>query len=222
MLKNICAILFLIIGSYVYAQQTDCVEKLRQISGQYSGECKKGMAHGKGVAQGVDRYEGDFFKGLPEGKGKYTWANGSFYDGEWKNGKREGMGKMVSGDTVVNGYWKADLYKGAMKMPSYAITLSRNVARFSITKSVESGNGVLVKIMLGGNENSEVEDLSLAYTSGTEYRNVGLYGIQNSAVPVDVTIRYRTWNQLHTAQYDVVFEFTIMEPGTWKVTLTNM
>lgn len=214
--------MFLTIGSYVYAQETNCVVKLLQISGQYSGECKKGMAHGKGVAQGVDRYEGDFFKGLPEGKGKYTWANGSFYDGEWKNGKREGMGKMVSGDTVVNGYWKADLYKGAMKMPSYAITLSRNVARFSIIKSVESGNGVLVKIMLGGNENSEVEDLSLAYTSGTEYRNVGLYGIQNSTVPVDVTIRYRTWNQLHTAQYDVVFEFTILEPGTWKVTLTNM
>jgi hypothetical protein len=214
--------LCLIIGSHVYAQQSSCLVKLPQISGQYSGECRKGLAHGQGLSRGIDTYEGDFFKGLPNGKGKYTWANGSYYDGDWKNGVREGIGRMVSGDTVVSGYWKADLYKGAKKMPSYTILLSRNVARYSIIKSVESGNGVLVKILLGGNDNSEVEDFSLAYTSGSEYRNAGIYGIQNSSVPVDVTIRYRTWNQLHSAQYDAVFEFTILEPGTWKVTLTNM
>ncbi len=222
MIKNICAVLILIIGSHVYGQQSPCLVKLQQISGQYSGECRKGLAHGKGVAQGIDRYDGDFFKGLPNGRGKYTWANGSYYEGEWKNGLREGVGKMVSGDSVVSGYWKADLFKGAKKLPSYTITLTRNVARYSVTKSVESGNGVLVKVMLGGNDNSEIEDLSLAYTSGTEYRNVGIYGIQNTTVPVDVTIRYRTWNQLHTAQYEAVFEVTILEPGTWKITLTNM
>ena len=222
MIKNICAIVLLFIGSNLYAQQSDCIVKLPQISGQYSGECKKGLAHGKGIARGMDRYEGDFYKGLPEGVGKYTWANGSYYEGEWKSGMREGQGKLVKGDTVTNGFWKADLYRGVKKMPSYSITLSRNVSRASIMKSVESGNGVQIKVLLGGNDNSEIEDLSLAYTSGTEYRNGGIYGIQNSSVPVDVTVRYRTWNQLHTAQYDVVFEFTIHDPGTWRVTLTNM
>lgn len=76
--------------------------------------------------------------------------------------------------------------------------------------------------MLGGVENSEVEDFSLAFTSGTEYRNVGTYGIQNSSVPLEVTVRYLTWNQLHTVQYEVLYEFTVLEPGTYNITLTNM
>jgi hypothetical protein len=80
----------------------------------------------------------------------------------------------------------------------------------------------MIKVLLGGSDNSEIEDFSLAYTSGSEYRNTGTYGIQNTTVPVDVTVRYRTWNQLHSAQYDVLFEFTILDPGTWNITLINM
>jgi hypothetical protein len=222
MMKYIFATLFLILGSYVFAQQTDCKVNLPAISGFYSGECRKGLAHGKGIAQGIDHYEGEFIKGLPEGRGTYKWANGSWYEGEWKKGMREGLGKLVSGDTVVTGNWKENQFKGNARIPSYTITAGRNVQRYTITRSIVSGNGVTVKLMLGGSDNSEVEDFSLAYTSGSEYRNVGTYGIQNSSVPLDVTIRYRTWNQLHTAQYDVLFEFTIIQPGTWNVTLINM
>ena len=38
-----------------------------------------------------------------------TWANGDKYDGEWKNGKREGHGVMeyINGSTY-NGKWKDD------------------------------------------------------------------------------------------------------------------
>ena len=75
--------------------------------------------------------------------------------------------------------------------------------------------------MRAGLENSEIEGLSLAYTSGEEYRSGSEIGIQNVRFPLDVKIKYRAWNQLHTAQYDVVFEFTIIELGTWEVTITN-
>jgi hypothetical protein len=213
---------FLILGNPVFVQQTDCKVKLPEISGSYSGECKKGLAHGKGTAQGIDRYEGQFFKGLPEGNGIYKWANGSYYEGEWKKGMRNGQGKFVSGDSVVTGFWKANQYQGRKQGPSYMITLSRNIARSTITKSVETSNGVRIKVMLGGVENTGIEDFSLAYTSGTEYRNVGTYGIQNSSVPLEVTVRYLTWNQLHTVQYEVLYEFTVLEPGTYNITLTNM
>ena len=222
MIKFICTLVFLVSASYTLAQQSDCTVKLPSIAGTYSGECKKGMAHGKGIAQGIDHYEGQFFKGLPEGIGVYKWANGSWYEGEWKSGLRNGQGKFVSGDSVISGYWKADIYKGKVRTASYKVMVSRNVARYTVTKSVESGNGVKIKILLGGNENSEIEDFSLAYSSGSEYKNVGTYGIQNASVPLDVTVRYRTWNQLHTAQYEILFEFVILDPGTWNVTIINM
>jgi|PlaIllAssembly_1097288.scaffolds.fasta_scaffold467121_1 hypothetical protein len=222
MIKYVLAVIFLISGIYGSAQETGCKVKILEISGSYSGECKKGLAHGHGIATGIDQYEGDFFKGIPEGRGKYKWANGSWYDGEWKNGMRNGEGKFVSGDTVIQGYWKADKYQGKVRTASYRIVVIRNVARYTITKSVEAANGVTIKVLLGGTDNSEIEDFSLAYTSGSEYRNTGTYGIQNTSVPLDVVVRYRTWNQLHSAQYDVLFEFTINDPGTWNVTIINM
>jgi hypothetical protein len=214
--------LLLLLGFNAYGQTGDCKVLIPNLAGTYSGECKKGLAHGNGVAQGIDRYEGNFFKGVPDGKGIYKWADGSSYDGEWKNGVREGIGRFVKGDSVAAGYWKGDKYQGNVKLPNYKITGSRNLQRYTFTKSVETQNGVRIKLMLGGAENTEVEDFSLAYSSGSEYRNVGTYGIQNSNVPLDVVVRYRTWNQLHSAQYDVFFEFTIHQPGTYNVILTNM
>ena len=49
-------------GVHVYAQQTDCKVTMPKLSGTYTGGCKKGLAQGKGIAQGVDRYEGQFYK----------------------------------------------------------------------------------------------------------------------------------------------------------------
>jgi hypothetical protein len=222
MLKSLFGLVFLTTFGIITAQQTECKVKLPAISGSYTGDCKKGLAQGHGIAAGVDRYEGEFIKGLPEGHGIYTWSNGSYYDGEWKAGKRNGQGKLVSRDSVLSGYWKTDRFQGAVLTPPFKISSSRNVQRSTIVKSVEIGNGVKIKLMLGGVDNSEVEDFSLAYSSGSEYRNAATYGIQNSGVPLDVTVRFKTWNQLHTLQYDVWFEFIILEPGTWNVTITNM
>jgi len=223
MLKNQILILsFLTCCCYVFPQQTGCKVKLFEISDSYSGDCKKGLAHGRGKALGVDSYEGEFIKGLPEGDGVYTWANGNYYEGKWKNGMMEGQGKMFKGDTIITGYWKANHYQGLTQIPSYKIVLSRNVSRFTFTRSNETSNGVKIKVMLGGVENVEIEDFSIAYSSGTEYRNIAAYGVQTSSVPLDVTVRYRSWNQLHTAQYDVIFEFTLLDPGVWNVTLFNM
>jgi hypothetical protein len=75
--------------------------------------------------------------------------------------------------------------------------------------------------MLGGTDNTTIEDFSFAYDSGQEYRMGNTYGIQNSSIPLEVKIRYRTWNQLHTVQYDVLFEFIINDSGTWDVVLSN-
>jgi hypothetical protein len=204
-----------------FAQQSECRVLKAEISGTYSGGCKNGLAQGKGIAQGTDQYEGQFSKGLPDGRGTYTWANGTYYDGQWKNGKKDGSGKMVYKDSVVTGYWIGDKYSGKKLISPYVVIYSTNVIRYSITKTSEMNEGVKIKIMLGGGFNSSVEDLSLAYDSGEEYRNGQIYGIQNTKFPLKVKVKYRSWNQLRTSQIDVQFEFTINFPGTWDVEITN-
>lgn len=221
MVNRLFLILILIFGYHVYAQQSDCKVIVANISGSYSGGCKNGLAHGKGIAQGIDRYEGQFRKGMPNGNGTYTWADGTLYEGQWENGIREGKGKMVYADSLVTGYWMGDRYVGKKLIPPYKITRSMSVSRSTIKKSVSSFDGVRIKFMQGGSDNTNIQDLSLVYSSGDEYRNGYIYGIQNTLFPLDVKIRYRSWNMLRTSQFNVSFEFTINEPGIWDVVITN-
>jgi hypothetical protein len=221
MINRLLLVGVLIFGNYVYGQQSDCKVTLHDLSGTYSGGCKNGLANGKGIAQGIDRYEGQFTKGMPDGKGIYKWANGTYYDGQFKNGMRDGKGKMVYKDSTVNGFWKENKYMGEKLIPPYRIIKSMSVARSSVTKSSDIPNGVKIRILQGGSDNKDIEDFSLAFSSGEEYHMGDTYGIQNTFLPLDVKIMYRSWNQLHTAQYNVEFEFTIYDPGTWNVVLSN-
>jgi len=102
--------------------QNDCKVLLDAIAGHYEGDCKKNLADGEGTAKGEDSYVGEFRKGLPDGLGKYTWANGNVYEGQFKKGLKEGKGKMsmVLPDgqaTSQTGYWKMDKYIGENESP---------------------------------------------------------------------------------------------------------
>ncbi|KAF9611255.1 hypothetical protein IFM89_028325 [Coptis chinensis] len=65
---------------------------------------------GEKVFPNGDRYAGSFKGLLPHGKGKYTWSDGTVYDGEWDHGKVTGAGnfRWTSGATyegeVSGGY----------------------------------------------------------------------------------------------------------------------
>ena len=131
------------------------------------------------------------------------------------------MGKMVYGDSLVTGYWKEDRYLGEKVIAPFRIMSSMSVARSTIRKTISYGTGVKIKILLGGSDNTDIENFSLAYDSGNEYRLGNIYGIQDAYFPLYVKVMYRTWNQLHTSQYDVIFEFTISDPGVWEVNLYN-
>ena len=71
--------------------QDDCKVLTEALQGEYTGDCKKGLAHGTGESKGIDIYRGDFKKGLPNGTGTYIWKNGNSYEGEFKDGKRNGI-----------------------------------------------------------------------------------------------------------------------------------
>ena len=207
-------------GTVLFAQGTGCKVRMESISGSYSGKCKKGLAHGNGSAEGIDRYEGGFRKGLPHGPGTYTWANGDNYTGEWKYGLKEGEGKLVSGDSIVEGIWKDDIYLGKKLIAPYGINRSMSVTRFSFKKTNSTYNEVIVKLIRGGIENSGVENFMIAYSSGTQYKAGNHTGIQNPAFPLDVKVTFTAWNMFRSAKSEVIFDFTINQPGRWEVMIS--
>ena len=222
--KALWFMLILFSGSIIYAQN-DCKVLMPKLSGSYTGGCKKGLAHGKGLAVGIDSYEGRFSKGLPNGSGTYRWDDGAVYEGQWSKGVREGKGSMsypTDGlDSIVTGIWKDDAYVWKELIPPYQITMSRGVIRSSIRQINEMGSGFRVGIYLAGNFNSDLGNFTMVCDSGEEYTSGRFVAIQNAIVPYSVSIKYRTWNSLHSAQSEVVFEFTINVPGTFEVSITN-
>jgi hypothetical protein len=105
--------------------------------------------------------------------------------------------------------------------PPYRIINSRYVSRSDIKHTLSQGNNVRIKIKLNGVDNTEIEDFSLAYDSGVEYRMGNIYGIENSSLPLYVKVTYRSWNAFHAVQFDVTYEFVIYYPGTWDVVICN-
>jgi hypothetical protein len=69
-----------------------------RLRGTYNGECRNAQAEGKGKAEGIDTYEGEFFAGKPDGQGTYIWSNGDYYIGQFKEGLAHGRGIMKYAD----------------------------------------------------------------------------------------------------------------------------
>jgi hypothetical protein len=222
MLNKLIIIVLLLSGRLASAQQSDCQVLLPRIAGTYEGECKKGLANGKGLAQGIDVYDGEFRKGLPDGRGTYRWADGTYFEGYWKQGLREGSGRMVySADSVITGYWKADKYAGKEDLKNYEVLQSRYVARSTFSKVSESPTQVKIRFTMGGTPNTGISDFSMIYSSGDEFKLNTAYVIQNATFPLTVRLAYVTWNQMHTVQTQVSFEFRINVPGNWDVNIQN-
>ena len=57
-----------------------------------SGDCEDGKGTKKYLS---GTYEGDWKDGLRDGQGKYTWTNGDTYTGTWSEDKRHGQGVYV-------------------------------------------------------------------------------------------------------------------------------
>lgn len=69
---------------------------------------KKSIKGGGGKATPEGEYEGEMKDGKREGVGKCVFAGGDVYEGEWKAGKMDGKGQytMADGD-IYCGMWKA-------------------------------------------------------------------------------------------------------------------
>lgn len=63
---------------------------------------------------GIGKYKGEFSCGNLQGSGCLQYLDGSFYDGDWKENKKHGIGKFIekNGETIFNGMWQKDQKHG--------------------------------------------------------------------------------------------------------------
>jgi hypothetical protein len=147
----------------VTAQTEPCEVLADSLKGTYTGDCRKGLAHGNGTAEGTDKYTGEFKKGMPDGQGTYIWKTGAYYTGNWKKGMRDGKGTMhpVGKDTsVVKGYWKKDEYKGEYEYP-WVFHRLPNVLNKTVQKIDNRTNTVLIKVEAGVAGRADVSKFTL-------------------------------------------------------------
>ena len=208
----------------VLFSQENCKVLKPEIAGTYEGKCKNGFANGKGVAVGTDRYEGQFVKGFPNGYGKYTWANGNVYTGEWAGGMRHGTGKLTiklnGRDSIQDGLWQNDAYTGPKPRNPY-VSYKDGVDRFTFQKNNTTKDRVLIDIFQNGVRNKSITNFNMSTTSGNDTKVGESVGFDYIVFPVSIKIMYTSMNKLHTISYNVKFEFEIFEPGDWTVTLEN-
>ncbi len=218
----ITGIMIIIFSSIVYAQE-ECKVLIPALSGTYEGKCKKGLAHGYGTATGTDTYTGQFKKGLPHGKGKYEWSTGEVYEGDWKNGVRDGVGSFTfminEKDTLLAGLWVNDKYEGPVPERPKVIR-KLNINRVSFFRQGD-GQQVDISFYRGGTTNTEIMELTLIGSSGNEYNMGRSVGYENIQFPFECKVTYRTWNTMHSGTIDCVLELEIPQPGYWIIKVDN-
>jgi len=231
-MKNIISllsILFIFTLSTQISAQKNCKVLDSNIDSIYTGKCKRGLAHGKGIAIGIDTYKGKFSKGLPNGRGSYFWANGDIYKGVWKNGMRNGEGTLslsiyrndsIVSDSIISGLWENNKYIGPKPIPP-KVSIKTSVDRYSFKMIDASKTRVLIKFLQNGSRNDNLFNFMMSSTSGVETKLGTLIGYEFIEFPVKIKVNYETLNKFRSAIYQVIFEFEITEPGDWRVEIHN-
>lgn len=83
-----------------------CAVRTPTLQGRYVGECLAGLASGRGRAAGIDRYEGEFRDGQPNGFGVYAYPDGRRYEGQFVDGRVTGRARFffANGDVLEGAF----------------------------------------------------------------------------------------------------------------------
>jgi len=204
--------------------QNPCNVLAPKISDFYSGECKKGLAHGIGEAFGVDQYRGDFRKGLPQGIGTYIWHTGDRYEGSWEKGLRHGYGiftmNYMGRDSILSGVWKKDRFIGEETLHDYDILYRNGVGRVTCTRMGKTPTYIKLKFTRSGEASSGViTDLLLTGSSGSESITDTMIGFEHVDFPFEGRVTFSAPNAFHSALLSCDVRFVIHKPGAWTVTI---
>ncbi len=227
MKKTIGIILLLMVPVFMIAQKSEskCKVLTESLQGEYKGECKKGLAHGQGIAIGTDTYEGNFKKGYPNGKGKYTWSDKSYFEGNFRKGKKSGFGKLYAVindmDSITEGYWQNDVYIGKISNPKkYNTIYKSSIERVSYMYKGDGGgrNEVMVKFTRDGvSTRAKLDQIILSGNSGEYIDQDSRFGFENVRTPFEGTLSFTAPSKTGNSRNFCRFNFEILVPGIWEV-----
>lgn len=190
----------------------------------YTGECKRGRAHGEGkVETSKGTYEGNFKKGQPDGYGIWKYEDGRRYEGEWDSGLKDGEGTMYyPSDSVLIGYWKNDYYVSRYEKPYEMNSTSfSNNSRVKVMKTGESTNKIEIIFTRGGTLNtSDLSRVQIQNSTGILNNINGRYYIESVEYPIEGRIDFSALNKLRTTQLHETYNFKFYEKGHWIVTFS--
>lgn len=232
-MKRIVILLMAVALSTAVFPQNTCKVMLEELQGQYAGECKKGLAHGDGAAQGTDTYYGEFKKGYPHGFGVYTYANSSNYIGAFKKGIRDGYGLLndmstgmkvmhyglwVAGNIVIEndarGLYKIDHFQGAnMIIPEVKMGKEYKSQIFIefTEKGVPTKTATIESFEISSGE--YVENIDRTLNREIQFTNIEEF-------PVTLKLKY-LYKQVDWRNQDCEFEVTLFIPGLWTIKLEH-
>lgn len=199
-------------------KESSCKVLVPELSGNYEGGCKKGLANGTGKAVGVDTYEGEFKKGFPNGIGTYTWANGDVYKGEFQKGKPDGEGVLTKKNgEVEKGYWKYGYYTGEEKnAPLYKVNRKQYVSNYSIQR-VGDGEKVNFVWQWGTRTLYTADGLQMNASSGVQTLQSNACGYGNITFPFNAHVEFDASDKAGTFSYHCIFDFELLVPGSYIV-----
>lgn len=207
--------------------QDDCKIYIKNLKGEYKGECEKGKANGQGTAIGKETYTGEWKKGYPNGEGKYTYENGDAYEGSWKRGRRDGFGKFFkkvpNGVEIKTGYWDSDVYVGENKLVSkYTISRRYGIERVRFVYLGNSENTITYTFNNDGKILSSMPDnFRVSLSSGTEAASSSESKLKYEDIkfPLNLEIKFTSPNKLHTRVKTCELLCDINLPGEWEIIL---
>ncbi|WP_339753479.1 hypothetical protein [uncultured Winogradskyella sp.] len=223
--KSYLLYMFLMIYGITFGQKKEsCKVLLTEISDSYKGDCKDGLADGKGRAKGIDVYKGKFKNGLPDGKGKYEYENGNVFTGKFKNGLKHGEGKFVyslAGNSYTQkGYWVNGDYVGLSNPElSHRIIMKNGVDKIDVNKL--SGDIEKIKVSFYALLIKYVPlGLKISSSSGQVTQTGQDFFITNSSIgPNFIDIEYIVKKAGQNKICLVSFE--IIQRGNYEVVITN-
>ncbi|MFK5880476.1 MAG: hypothetical protein QM478_13390 [Flavobacteriaceae bacterium] len=220
--KELIFTILIVMFSGTMNSQNNCKVIEKDLIGEYEGDCKKGLAHGYGIAKGENMYEGEFRNGLPHGEGTMVYSTGEVYSGNWKKGIKHGNGELsfnyYGNDSIQKGIWKNGKYHGIKKKKRYKIETKQSVQRYTIRKLNGTSNRVTINIKNDGSTYKMPNNIFGSSGNIVKYQNSKAF--ENIVeFPFRCEMRYVMPGKLGGSRYDVVFIFQILEPGDWLVTI---
>lgn len=217
-------IVLLVLAVFAFAQlSTAQVKAPERIVGKYTGKEKKGVAHGKGKAEGKDTFEGSFKKGYPQGEGTYmfgeeltlegiTFVKGDKYEGAFKKGMFEGKGKVTFADTekgVKEGYWSKNKYVGRTK-DGYEVIKLENASRVVVLNNGAARN----KVTFSG-----LKSMTEVGKPSREWNGTNCYeDLAEGRFPITLHIK----GSVPSTGELVELELLIERPGDWSVKIETI